>query len=87
MKIPKLSSAQPFKVQPFYHLSELSRMTGISPPRLSRMLERHQIKTVRDGRLLLIPLSEINEKLHWLRESLEMRDIYTESLKGSIPKR
>jgi phage antirepressor YoqD-like protein len=74
-----------FEVKALYGVPELAKMAGVSPPRMRRMLKRNGIKLQRNGRHLMVPLSEINEKMHWLKESLEVRDMVIDSMAGQMP--
>jgi len=76
-----------FTVKAFYTIPELAKMAGMSRERMQRLLERNEVRLKRSGRHFLVPLSEINDKMFWLRDSMEMRDIYRDSLAGQVPSR
>lgn len=59
-----------------YRLSELAAMAELSPRQLKRMLQSQGIRLQRRGRILVVPLSEIEEKMAWLRKSMQVRDTH-----------
>lgn len=64
------------KLQPVYRLGELAAMAELSRWQLRRLLDTHDVQLKRCGRIWLVPLSEIEEKLSWLRKSMQVRDMH-----------
>ncbi len=50
-------------LQATYTVSQLERLSGISRFALHRMLRRHGVHVIRDGRTLLVPLTSLRELL------------------------
>jgi len=76
-----------FRVQAVYRISELAEILGWERRRVIRLLDRYGVQKRWDGRGWLIPLSELNEKLFWLRASAEQRDVIEDSLEGRAPRK
>ncbi len=53
-------------------------MAELSRGQLRRLLQTHDVQLKRCGRIWLIPLSELDEKLWWLRKSMQVRDMHEE---------
>jgi hypothetical protein len=60
----------PLPLQAVYTLAELARASSLSRKRLVRLLERIGIRTMRSGTLILVPLSELEEKAWPFWESI-----------------
>jgi hypothetical protein len=56
-------------IQALYPLSHLAVAMGVSHRRLQRLLKAEDVKVYRAGRLMLVPLSELEEKVPALWES------------------
>jgi hypothetical protein len=60
----------PLPLQAVYTLAELARASSMSRKRLVRLFERIGIRTMRSGTLILVPLSELEEKAWPFWESI-----------------
>jgi hypothetical protein len=58
-------------IQAVYTLAELARASSMSRGRLVRLFERIGIRTIRSGTLILVPLSELEEKAWPFWESIQ----------------
>jgi len=58
-------------VQALYPVSELARAMGVSHRRLQRLLEASEVYVMRAGRFLYVPLTELEEKVPPLWESIK----------------
>jgi len=74
-----------FELKAIYGIPELAAMAGISRQRMVRLLERNSCELQRAGRHLKVPLSELLEKMHWIKESMEARDMINDSMAGKLP--
>jgi hypothetical protein len=75
-KLCKMCKARRFSIRPFYTLRQLAAMAEVSTRRMSALLERHGIESVGRGRAKCIPLAELEEKLSWFRQSVQLRDMH-----------
>ncbi len=64
------------KLQPTYRIAELADMAELSQGQMRRLLESHGVQLRRCGRVLLVPLSELVDKLDWLRHSWRVLDAH-----------
>ena len=65
----------PLPLQALYTIAELARAASISRRRLVRLLERIGVRTMRSGTLVLVPLSELEEKAWPFWESIQTAEM------------
>ena len=58
-------------IQALYPVSELARVMGVSHRRLQKLLETSEVYVMRAGRFLYVPLTELEEKVPPLWESIK----------------
>jgi len=66
-------------IKPLYTIGDLADATGIDRFSVRRLLEKNGVEWVRSGRSLLIPISELKEKLRNVWDSI----VECEKLRGS----
>jgi hypothetical protein len=71
---PLRGPREPLELKPLYTALELARSLGVSRYRLVRLLEVRDVFVYRVGRDILVPLSEIRDKLQPLWDSLLEND-------------
>jgi hypothetical protein len=59
------------KVKALYTIPELAALAHCSRFRMARLLETHGVQVLRSGRAVLVPLSELEYKVHPLLEAIE----------------
>jgi hypothetical protein len=64
----------PLPLQAVYTLAELARASALSRYRLFGLLERLGIRMMRSGTLILVPLSELEEKAWPFWESIQIAE-------------
>ena len=57
-------------IQAIYRVAQLARAMGVPHRQLQRLLEVEDVQVFRVGRLLLVPLAELEEKVPALWESV-----------------
>lgn len=57
-------------LQPLYPMSELAHAMGISHRKLQMLLETEDVRVLRAGRFLFVPLTELEAKVPTLWESI-----------------
>jgi hypothetical protein len=67
-------SARALPIQAVYYLTHLARAMGVSHRRLLRVLKNEGAQVYRDGRFFLVPLTELEDKVPALWESLKVAD-------------
>ena len=65
----------PLALQAVYTLTELARASRLSRGRLLRLLMRVGIRPMRSGTLILVPLSELEEKAWPFWESIQTTEL------------
>jgi len=75
-----------FELKALYSVPELAEMAEVSRDRMIRILRSHDVKLKLSGRRFMVPLSELEEKLSWLRDSMETRDLYKQASRGEMPR-
>jgi len=63
-------SKRPLGLKPLYSTVELARALGISQHRVERLVKAHDVFVYRIGASVFVPLSEIEEKLQPLWDSI-----------------
>jgi hypothetical protein len=58
-------------VQALYSVAQLARAMGVTHRRLQRLLKIEEVQVFRVGRFLLVPLTELEEKVPPLWESVK----------------
>jgi hypothetical protein len=58
-------------IQALYPMGELARAMGVSHRKLQKLLETEEVYVVRAGRFLYVPLTELEEKVPALWDSLK----------------
>jgi hypothetical protein len=61
----------PLEVRAVYSLPELARVANITADRMRRLLRASGVQMLRSGRNLLVPLSEIEQKIPPLWQSIQ----------------
>jgi hypothetical protein len=69
-----LGPKKPLELKPVYTAVELAQSIGISRRRFIRLLERHEVLVYRVGWDILVPLSEVRDKLQPFWASLLAAD-------------
>jgi len=59
------------EVLPLYTVPQLAALAKTSRFRMARLLETHRVEVVRSGRSVLVPLSELEEKVPLLLDAIE----------------
>jgi hypothetical protein len=59
------------RIQALYPVSELARVMGVSHRRLQKLLESSEVYVMRAGRFLYVPLTELEEKVPPLWDSIK----------------
>ena len=59
-------------IQPLYQVSQLARATGLTHRQFQRLLKMEEVQVFRVGRFLLVPLSELEEKVGLVWESIKV---------------
>jgi hypothetical protein len=58
-------------IQALYPVSELARVMGVSHRRLQKLLKTSEVYVMRAGRFLYVPLTELEEKVPPLWDSIK----------------
>jgi hypothetical protein len=58
-------------IQALYPVSELARSIGVSHRRLQKLLKLEEVRVYRVGRFLFVPLTELEEKVPPIWESIK----------------
>jgi hypothetical protein len=66
-------------IQALYSVRQLALAAGVTHRRLQRLLKVQEVQVFRVGRFLLVPLTEIEDKLPTLWDSMKV----AEALRGS----
>jgi hypothetical protein len=66
-------------IQALYSVNQLARAVGVPHRRLQRLLKSEGVRLLHVGRFLLVPLTELEEKVEPLWESIKA----AEALRGS----
>ncbi len=66
-----LPRSESLPVQALYRVGDLARVIGVSHRRLQKLLDLEAVRVYRIGRFLLVPLSELEEKMPALWESIK----------------
>ena len=77
---PQRRRTGPLPIRALYHVSHLAEAMGVSHRRLLRLLNIEGAKVYRDGRFILVPLAELEDKVPLLWESLRAAD----ALRGTL---
>jgi len=67
-------------IQALYSVNQLAQAMGVTHRRLQRLLRIEEVEVFRVGRFLLVPLTELEEKVPRLWESVKA----AESLRSSL---
>jgi hypothetical protein len=59
------------RLKALYPVSELARAIGVSHRRLQKLLQIEEVRVYRVGRFLFVPLTELEEKVPPLWESIK----------------
>ena len=73
------SRAPGLPIQALYSVRQLAQAAGVTHRRLQRLLKVQEVQVFRVGRFLLVPLTEIEDKLPTLCDSMKV----AEALRGS----
>ncbi len=65
----------PLPLQALYTLTELARASSLSRGRLLRLFVRVGVRTMRVGKLILVPLSELEENAWPFWESIQATEV------------
>ena len=68
------------RIQALYRVSDLARASGVPHRRLQRLLKAEDVQVFRVGRLLLVPLTELEDKVPSVWESVKA----AESLRSAL---
>ena len=77
---PQRPRTEALPIRALYYVSHLARAMGVSHRRLLRLLNIEGAKVFRDGRFILVPLTELEDKVPVLWESLRAAD----ALRGTL---
>ena len=64
-------SIEALPIQALYPVSHLARAMGVTHRRLQKLLKSQEVQVFRVGRFLLVPLTELEEKVPPLWESIK----------------
>jgi hypothetical protein len=62
---------KPLPLQAFYRVGDLARASGVPHRQFQRLLKSEDVRVYRVGRLLLVPLTELEDKVPLLWESVK----------------
>jgi hypothetical protein len=66
-------------IQALYSVNQLALAVGVTHRRLQRLLKVEGVRVLRVGRFLLVPLTELEEKVRPLWESVKAAEALRES--------
>jgi hypothetical protein len=72
----------PLPLRVLYTLAELAAASSLSRARLVRLFDQVGIRTVRSGSLILVPLSELEEKAWPFWESIQTAEMLRHRFNG-----
>ena len=83
----RMSKQAVLEVKALYSVAELARGANVGADRLRRVLRASGVTLLRGGRVLLVPLSEIREKIPALWESILAADRRRSPRRSQTPAR
>ena len=66
----KRARVKPLPIQALYYVSQLARATGVTHRRIQRLLSTEGVRVYQLGRDVIVPLTELEEKVPHLWESV-----------------
>jgi hypothetical protein len=70
-RFPPRPRIEALPIQALYSVSQLARAMGVTHRRLQKLLKIEEVQVFRVGRFLLVPLTELEEKVPPLWESVK----------------
>jgi hypothetical protein len=67
-------------IQALYPLSDLARAMGVSHRRLQNLLKTAEVRVIRAGRFLYVPLTELEDKVPPLWDSIKAAETLRRAL-------
>jgi hypothetical protein len=73
-------SSRPLPIQGLYPVGHLAPVVGITHRHLQRLLKNEGVQVYRVGRFLLVPLTELEEKVPVLWDSIKAAELLRRAL-------